>query len=166
MPVYLLGLILILIFAVEFHWLPAAGNRDGFRSIILPSLTIGAFSMALIARMTRSSALEEMSKDYVTAARAKGLNKRRVILRHVLRNALIPVVTVIGLQFGYLLGGSILTETIFAWPGLGRLLTQSLFSRDYPMVQGLVIVFAACFIAVNLLVDILYGYIDPRIRNR
>jgi peptide/nickel transport system permease protein/oligopeptide transport system permease protein len=162
-PVYLLGLLLMMIFSVKLQWLPASGNRDGLKSLILPSLTIAAFSMALIARMTRSSVLEVMSKEYTTALRAKGLTERWVILKHVLRNALIPVVTVIGLQFGTLLGGSILTETIFGWPGIGRLLTQSLTSRDYPMVQGVVMVFAACFIAVNLLVDVLYAYIDPRI---
>ena len=164
MPVYLLGLLLIMVFCVKLRWLPAAGNRDGIKSLILPSITIAAFSMALIARMTRSSILEVMSKDYVTVARAKGLVERLVILKHVLRNALIPVVTVVGLQFGTLLGGSILTETIFGWPGIGRLLTQSLTSRDYPMVQGVVIIFAVCFIAVNLIVDILYVYIDPKIR--
>lgn len=163
MPVYLLGLLLMMIFSVKLQWLPASGNRDGLKSLILPSLTIAAFSMALIARMTRSSVLEVMSKEYTTAVRAKGLTERWVILKHVLRNALIPVVTVIGLQFGTLLGGSILTETIFGWPGIGRLLTQSLTSRDYPMVQGVVMVFATCFIAVNLLVDVLYAYIDPRI---
>lgn len=164
MPVYWLGLMLIVIFAVNLKWLPAAGNREGLRSAILPAITLAAFSIALITRMTRATILDTLAQEYVTTARAKGLRENWVILRHVLRNALIPVVTVVGLQFGYLLGGSILTETIFAWPGLGRLLTQSLFSRDYPMVQGLVLVFAAMFILVNLLVDILYAYIDPRIK--
>lgn len=164
MPVYWMGLMLIIIFSVHLKWLPSAGNRDGLRSLILPSFTVAAFSMALIARMTRASVLEVLSKEYVVTARAKGMKEHLVLSRHVLRNALIPVVTVVGLQFGNLLGGSILTETIFAWPGIGRLLTQSLFSRDYPMVQGLIIIFASLFITVNLIVDILYVYIDPRIR--
>lgn len=164
MPVYWLGLMLIVIFAVKLHWLPAAGNRDGIRSVIMPSFTLAAFSIALITRMTRSAVLEVLGKEFIVTARAKGLREVIVISKHVLRNALIPVVTVVALQFGNLLGGSILTETIFAWPGLGRLLTQSLFSRDYPMVQGLVIIFASLFILVNLFADILYVFIDPRIR--
>jgi len=164
MPVYWMGLMLIIVFAVKLKWLPAAGNRDGLKSLVLPAFTVATFSMALIARMTRAAVLEVLGKEYVTTARAKGAREGTVLSRHVLRNALIPVVTVIGLQFGNLLGGSILTETIFAWPGIGRLLTQSLMSRDYPMVQGLVVIFASLFILVNLIVDILYVYIDPRIR--
>ena len=164
MPVYWLGLELIIIFAVKLHWLPAAGNQEGLKSAILPALTLAFFSMALITRMTRATMLDVLSQDYVITARAKGLKYYRVIFHHALRNALIPVVTVVGLQFGYLLGGSILTETIFAWPGMGRLLTDSLFARDYPMVQGLVFVFSALFILINLSVDILYAYIDPRVQ--
>lgn len=164
MPVYWLGLELIILFAVRLQWLPAAGNREGWRSAVLPAFTLAAFSMALITRMTRAAMLDVLDQDYVVAARAKGLHRRAVILRHALRNALIPVVTVVGLQFGVLLGGSILTETVFAWPGIGRLLTDSLFARDYPMVQGLVFVFASLFILINLVVDILYAYIDPRVQ--
>jgi peptide/nickel transport system permease protein len=164
MPVYWLGLELIIIFAVKLKWLPAAGNQEGFKSAILPAFTLAAFSLALITRMTRAAMLEILNQDFVITARAKGLSERLVIGRHALRNALIPVVTVVGLQFGYLLGGSILTESIFAWPGMGRLLLDSLNSRDYPMVQGLVFVFASMFILVNLLVDLLYARIDPRIQ--
>ncbi len=166
MPVYWLGLELIVIFGVKLKWLPIAGNQYGLKSAILPAITLASFSMALITRMTRASMLDVLGQDYLVTARAKGLKERLVIYRHALRNALIPVITVVGLQFGYLLGGSILTETIFAWPGLGRLLTESLFSRDYPMVQGLVFVFAALFILVNFVVDLLYGLIDPRIQYR
>jgi len=163
MPVYWLGLELIVIFGVKLKWLPVAGNQHGFKSAILPAVTLASFSMALITRMTRAAMLDVLGQDYLITARAKGLKEKRVVYKHALRNALIPVVTVVGLQFGYLLGGSILTETIFAWPGLGRLLTESLFSRDYPMVQGLVLIFASLFILVNFLVDLLYGFIDPRI---
>ena len=163
MPVYATGLLLMFIFAVSLGWLPAAGRGDNWQSAILPSLTLASFSMPLITRMTRASVMEVMSEDYVRTAYAKGQQKRIVIFRHILRNALIPVVTVVGLQFGSLLGGAILTETIFAWPGLGQLLIMSLSRYDYPMVQGLVLVFAALFILVNILVDILYAFIDPRI---
>lgn len=163
MPVYWLGLMLIVIFAVRLHWLPAAGSEKP-TSYIMPSLTLAAFSVALIARMTRSSMLEILGEDYVRTARAKGLNEQIVILRHAFKNALIPVITVIGLQFGALLGGAVLTETVFGWPGMGRLLVDSIFARDYPMVQGIVLVFSFLFILVNLVVDILYAYVDPRIR--
>jgi len=164
MPVYWLGLMLIVVFAVKLNWLPAAGSQDGLKSMILPAITLASFSMALITRMTRASVLEVMTQEYITTARAKGQRERMVIYRHMLRNALIPVVTVVGLQFGSLLGGSILTETIFAWPGIGRLLTQSLLSRDYPIVQGIILIFAALFILVNYSVDLLYAVIDPRIK--
>jgi len=162
MPVYWLGLMLIVLFAVRLHWLPAAGSERP-ASYIMPSLTLAAFSMALVARMTRSSMLEVLGEDYVRTARAKGLSERMVILRHALKNAFIPVLTVIGLQFGTLLGGAVLTETVFGWPGMGQLLVNSIFSRDYPMVQGIVLVFSFLFILVNLVVDILYAYVDPRI---
>jgi len=131
---------------------------------VLPAFTLAAFSMALITRMTRASVLDVLSQEYITTARAKGQKEHVILYRHVLRNALIPVITVVGLQFGNLLGGSILTETIFAWPGLGQLLTQSLFSRDYSTVQGVVLIFSGLFILVNLIVDLLYAYIDPRIQ--
>ena len=162
MPVYWLGLMLIVLFAVRLHWLPAAGSEKP-TSYIMPSLTLAAFSVALVARMTRSSMLEVLGEDYVRTARAKGLSERVVVLRHALRNALIPIITVIGLQFGALLGGAVLTETVFGWPGMGQLLVGSIFARDYPMVQGLVLVFSFLFILVNLVVDITYAYIDPRI---
>jgi ABC-type dipeptide/oligopeptide/nickel transport system permease component len=162
MPVYWLGLMLIILFAVQLHWLPAGGN-EGATSVILPALTLAAFSVALIARMTRSSMLEVLGQDYLRTARAKGLREQVVILRHALKNAFIPVITVIGLQLGMLLSGSVLTETVFGWPGIGLLLVDSIFARDYPVVQGVVMVFAAIFTLLNILVDLLYAYLDPRI---
>jgi ABC-type dipeptide/oligopeptide/nickel transport system permease component len=162
MPVYWLGLMLIIVFAIHLNWLPAAGS-EGAASIILPALTLAAFSVALIARMTRSSMLEVLRQDFVRTARAKGLGERLIVARHALKNALIPIVTVIGLQFGALLGGAVLTESVFGWPGMGQLLVESIFSRDYPMVQGIVLVFSALFILTNLLVDLCYAVIDPRI---
>jgi peptide/nickel transport system permease protein len=163
MPVYWLGLMLIILFAVQLHWLPAGGN-EGPTSVILPALTLAAFSVALIARMTRSSMLEVLGQDYLRTARAKGLKEKVVIVRHALKNAFIPVVTVIGLQLGILLSGSVLTETIFGWPGIGLLLVDSIFARDYPVVQGVVLLFAVIFTLLNILVDLSYAYLDPRIR--
>jgi ABC-type dipeptide/oligopeptide/nickel transport system permease component len=162
MPVYWLGLILIIIFAVQLNWLPAAGSEEP-GSFILPSLTLASFSVALVARMTRSSMLEVLGQDYVRTARAKGLLEWRVVYRHALRNAFIPIITAVGLQFGALLGGAVLTETVFGWPGMGQLLVDSIFARDYPMVQGIVLVFSALFILTNFLVDLSYVVIDPRI---
>jgi len=162
-PVYWLGLMLMLVFAVFLHLLPAGGDTTP-QSLILPSITLAAFSLAIIERMTRSSMLESMRQDYVRTARAKGLADPIVVYRHALRNALIPVVTVLGLQFGALIGGAILTETTFAWPGIGRLLVDAIARRDYPIIQGVVLLFAVTFVLVNLIVDLLYGYIDPRIR--
>ena len=162
-PVFWLGLMLMLVFAVGLHLVPAGGYA-GPVSLILPSITLAAFSLAIIERMTRSSMLETLRQDYVRTARAKGLAERGVIYRHALRNALIPVVTVIGLQFGSLIGGAVLTETTFAWPGIGRLLVDAIGARDYPIIQGVVLLFAVVFIALNLVVDLLYGYIDPRIK--
>lgn len=162
-PVYWLGLMLMLVFSVALHLLPA-GGYSGPRSLILPSVTLAAFSLAIIERMTRSSMLESLRQDYIRTARAKGLAERVVVYRHALRNALIPVVTVIGLQFGALFGGAILTETTFAWPGIGRLLVSAITARDYPVIQGVVLLFAVTFVVVNLVVDLLYGYIDPRIK--
>jgi peptide/nickel transport system permease protein len=162
MPVYWFGLMLIVIFAIRLRWLPAAGTEDP-GAWILPTLTLSAFSVALIARMTRSTVLEVMRADFVRTARAKGLRDHIVVHAHILRNALLPVLTVIGIQFGTLLGGAVLTETVFGWPGMGQLLVDALFARDYPMVQGVVLTFALLFILVNLAVDVLYGYIDPRI---
>jgi peptide/nickel transport system permease protein len=162
MPVYWLGLMLIIVFAVHLNWLPAAG-ADEPGSAILPSLTLASFSMALVARMTRASMLEVLGQDYVRTARAKGVKAWRVVSRHALRNAFIPIITAMGLQFGVLLGGAVLTETVFGWPGMGQLLVDSIFARDYPMVQGLVLVFSALFILTNFLVDLSYVVIDPRI---
>lgn len=163
MPVYWLGLMLIITFSIRLRWLPA-GGAESVLSIVLPAVTLAFFSMAFVARITRSSMLEVLHQDYVRTAVAKGASRRVVVWRHALRNALAPVVTVVGLQFGELLGGAILTETVFGWPGLGRLLVDSIFARDYPVVQGLVIVFALLFALVNLAVDMLYLVIDPRVR--
>lgn len=162
MPVYWLALMGIILFAVQWHLLPAGGS-EGPTSVILPSLTLAAYSVALIARMTRSSMLEVLGQDYLRTAHAKGLAEQAVIYRHALKNAFIPVVTVIGLQLGMLLSGSVLTETVFGWPGIGQLLVDSIFARDYPVVQGVVMVFAVVFTFLNILVDLLYAYLDPRI---
>lgn len=161
-PVFWLGIMLMLLFAVHLHWLPAGGYGTAAH-MVLPSITLAAFSIAIIARMTRSSLLETLNTDFIRTARAKGLPRRLVVARHALRNALIPVITVIGLQFGALLGGAVLTETTFAWPGLGRLLVSAITARDYPVIQGIVLLFASIFVLVNLAVDVLYAYVDPRI---
>lgn len=163
MPVYWLGLLLIMVFAVNLGWLPAAGASRRV-SIILPGITIGLFTVALVARMTRASMLEVLEQDYVRTAFAKGVANRNVVYRHALRNAFIPVLTVIGIQFGSLLGGAVLTEYVFAWPGIGRLMVDSIFARDFPVVQGIILVFALMFIVVNLIVDILYSYVNPKIQ--
>ncbi|MCL6554003.1 MAG: ABC transporter permease [Firmicutes bacterium] len=162
LPVFWLGLMLMLLFSVYLNWLPAGGYGTPAH-LVLPTVALAAFSIAIIARMTRSSLLEVFNQDYIRTARAKGLHGRVVILRHALKNALIPVITVIGLQFGALLGGAILTETVFAWPGMGRLLVSAITARDYAVVQGVVLVFAGLFTLVNLAVDVLYAYVDPRI---
>ena len=171
MPNFLLALLLIFVFGVTLRWLPISGYLDpledgwsGLRSLILPAVTLGLALAAVITRTLRSSLLEALAEDYVRTARAKGLSEWVVIRGHVLKNALIPVVTVLGLQFGTLLGGAVLTETTFAWPGIGRLLVDSIEARDYPIIQGVVLLFALTFLLVNLLVDLLYGYIDPRIK--
>ncbi|MBV8716418.1 MAG: ABC transporter permease [Chloroflexi bacterium] len=163
MPVYWFGLMLIVVFAIKLQWLPAAGSQDP-GAWILPTLTLAAFSVALIARMTRSTMLEVLRADYVRTARAKGLFERGVVYGHALRNAMLPIVTVVGHQFGTLLGGAVLTETVFGWPGMGQLLVDALFARDYPVVQGIVLTFSTLFILVNLAVDLLYSAIDPRIQ--
>jgi len=163
MPVFWFGLLAILIFSVELGWFPVAG-RGTLRHLVLPAITLSASSLAIIARMTRSSMLEVLGLDYIRTARAKGLFGRGVVLKHALRNALVPVVTVVGLQFGSLLAGAVITETVFTWPGIGSLLVQSILARDYPVVQGAVLLIAVSFILVNLIVDLVYGYIDPRIR--
>lgn len=163
MPVFWFGLLAILIFSVQLGWFPVAG-RGTIRHLVLPALTLGLSSMAIIARMTRSSMLEVLNQDFIRTARAKGLLNRTVVLKHALRNALVPVVTVIGLQFGALLAGAVITETVFSWPGIGSLLVASILARDYPVVQGSVLLIAVAFIFVNLVVDLIYGFIDPRIR--
>lgn len=161
-PVFWLGLMLMLLFSVYLHWLPAGGYGTPAH-VVLPTIALAAVSIAIIARMTRSSLLETFNQDYIRTARAKGVRDEAITLRHALKNALIPVITVIGLQFGTLLGGAILTETVFAWPGIGRLLVNSVANRDYPVIQGVVLIFAALFALVNLAVDLLYAYVDPRI---
>jgi peptide/nickel transport system permease protein/oligopeptide transport system permease protein len=165
MPVYWLGLMMIIVFSIQLHWLPVAGAQEPL-AYVMPSLTLAAFSVALVARMTRSAMLEVLGQDFVRTARAKGVIERAVLLGHALKNALLPVITVVGLQFGALLGGAVLTETVFSWPGVGRLLVDSIFARDYPVVQGVVLVFSFLFILVNLAADVCYAYVDPRIRYR
>ena len=164
-PYFWMGIMLILIFAVELQWVPTSG-RGGFERLILPAITLGTHFMAVLARLTRTSMLEVLGQNYVTTARAKGLTERVVVLVHALKNAAVPVVTLIGLQFGTLLGGAVVTETIFAWPGVGRLAVQSIFVRDYPVVQAGVFVLALSFVTINLLVDLLYGWLDPRTRTQ
>jgi ABC-type dipeptide/oligopeptide/nickel transport system permease component len=164
MPTYWLGLMLIIVFAVHLRVLPAAGADRGPVSLVLPAVTLALFSMGLVARQTRSAMLEVLGQDFVRTARAKGAGRPVVLVRHALRNALLPIVTTIGLQFGALLGGAVLTESVFAWPGVGRLLVDSIGSRDYPVVQGVVLLLSLSFIAINLLTDLLYAYVDPRIR--
>jgi len=163
MPVFWLGLMLVVIFSVVLHWLPAGGTGS-WKHIILPSFTLAAFVVAFITRMTRASMIEALSQDYTTTARSKGLEEKVVIVKHALKNALIPIITVVGLQFGLLLGGAVLTETVFAWPGVGRLIVDSILARDYPVIQGTILIFGLLYILVNLFVDMIYAFIDPRIR--
>lgn len=165
MPNFWQGLMLILIFAVSLRWLPSSGYGS-FQHIILPALTLGTSAAAIITRMTRSSMLEVIRQDYIRTARAKGVAENKVILKHALKNALIPIITVVGLQFGYLLGGAVLTETVFSWPGIGRLLVEAIRQKDTPMVQACVVFIAVTFSIVNLAVDILYAFVDPRIKSQ
>ena len=165
MPNFWLGLMLILVFAVNLGWLPSGGYSD-WSSLILPALTLGTGSAAIITRMTRSSMLEVIRQDYIRTARAKGVAENVVINRHALKNALIPIITVIGLQFGYLLGGAVLTETVFSWPGVGRMMVDAIRQKDTPTVLGTVVFLATTFSLVNLLVDLLYGFVDPRIKSQ
>ncbi len=162
MPHFWLGIMLILLFSVKLGWLPTSG-RGGLEHLVLPAVALGLSLMAMFARLTRSVMLEVLSQDYVRTARAKGLRERVVIGKHALKNALIPLVTVAGMQFGFLIGGTVIIETVFAWPGVGRLVVQAIFNRDYPLVQAVVLVLAVLFVLVNLLVDLLYGYLDPQI---
>ena len=164
-PAFALGMVLMQIFAVQLRWLPAIG-ADSWRSYILPSLTLGAAVAAIMARFTRSSFVDILQEDFVRTARAKGLTETVVVLKHGLRNALIPVVTMMGLQFGFLLGGSIVVEVVFNWPGMGRLLVDAVDQRDYPVIQALVLLFSLEFILINLIVDVLYAVINPTIRYK
>lgn len=164
-PVFWVGLLLLLLFAYTLGWVPGVGYGDGsFKYLILPMITLGVRPAALTARLSRSCMLEVMSQDYIRTARAKGLKKYAVVVKHAMKNAMIPVVTVIGTQISSLLSGAVLTESIFAWPGIGRLSVDSLLARDLPMVRGVVVFMAVTFLISNLLVDISYGFIDPRIR--
>ncbi len=163
MPVFWFGLMAILLFSVQLGWFPVAGTGT-IGHLVLPAITLGLGTASILARITRSSMLEVLSQDFIRSARAKGLAGRTVIFKHGLRNALIPVVTVVGLQFGGLLEGAVITETVFAYPGIGQLLVGGILARDYPIVQGSVLVIALAFILINLIIDLLYGTIDPRIR--
>jgi peptide/nickel transport system permease protein len=163
LPSFWLGIMLILLFGVTLRWLPTSGFQ-GWSYLILPSVTLAAYPTALVARLTRSSMLEILSRDYIRTGRAKGLAERMVVLRHALKNATIPVLTVIGLQIGTLLGGAVITESVFAWPGMGKLVVDAIFFRDFPVVQTVLIFSATIFVVINLVVDVLYTVLDPRIR--
>jgi peptide/nickel transport system permease protein len=163
-PNFALGPILILLFAIELGWLPVSGT-GGLAHLILPAITMGGALAAILTRMVRTSMLEELGQDYIRTARAKGLSESQVVYRHALRNAMIPVVTVLGLQFGALLAGAIVTETIFSWPGIGRLTIQAISNRDYYLVQGCILAIGLTYVAVNFLTDVLYSVVNPRIRQ-
>jgi len=165
MPTFWLGIMLILIFSVQLSLLPSSGRGD-LEHLVLPAITLGLFTTARITRLTRSGMLEVLGQDFIRTARAKGVSERPVIWKHALKNASIPIVTIVGIELGTLLGGAVITETIFAWPGVGRLSVQAIFNRDYPVVQAAVFVLASTFVVVNLIVDIAYTYLDPRIRLR
>jgi len=162
MPHFWLGIMFIMVFSVQLGWLPTSG-RGTWAQLVMPAMALGVSLIALFARLTRSAMLEVLGLDYVRTARAKGLSEVVVVGKHALRNALIPLVTVIGMEFGFLLGGAVIIETVFAWPGVGRLIVQSILDRDYPVVQAAVMMLAIIFVAVNLLVDLLYVWLDPNI---
>jgi ABC-type dipeptide/oligopeptide/nickel transport system permease component len=162
-PNFALGPLLILLFSIRIGWLPVSG-RGGIAHLLLPAITLGAALAAILTRMVRGSMLEELGSDYVRTARAKGLRERAVLFRHAFPNALIPIITVVGLQFGTLLAGAIVTETIFSWPGIGRLAVQAIGARDYPLLQGCILVIALSYVVVNLITDLLYAWVDPRVR--
>jgi ABC-type dipeptide/oligopeptide/nickel transport system permease component len=162
-PTFFIGILLILTLSLRLDLFPTSGRGD-WRNLVLPALTLGAFTMASIARITRSAVLEVLRADFVRTARAKGVAELWVVAKHTLRNAALPILTITGLQFGTLLGGAVVTETVFAWPGIGRLAIQSIYNRDYPVVQSTVFIAAVLFIAINLVLDILYGFLDPRAR--
>lgn len=163
MPTFWLGPLLAIVFSVWLGWLPVSGQGT-IANLVLPAITLGAPLAATLARMTRASVIEELRELYVTAARARGASEARAVLAHAFRNSLIPIVTIVGLQFGSVLTGAVITETIFAWPGIGRLLVQSISARDYPAVQGCILTIAVTYVSMNLLVDVIYGVLDPRIR--
>ena len=163
MPTFWLGIMLILVFSVHFNWLPSSGRGD-LQHLVLPAVTLGLFTTARITRLTRSGMLEVLGQDYIRTARAKGVSEQPVVWKHALKNASIPIVTIVGIELGTLLGGSVITETIFAWPGVGRLSVQAIFNRDYPVVQAAVFILASTFVVVNFLVDLAYTWLDPRIR--
>jgi peptide/nickel transport system permease protein len=165
MPTFWLGIMLILVFSVQFNLLPSSG-RGGLQHLVLPAVTLGLFTTARITRLTRSGMLEVLNQDYIRTARAKGVSNQPLVWKHALKNAAIPIVTIVGIELGTLLGGSVITETIFAWPGVGRLSVQAIYNRDYPVVQAAVFLLATTFVLVNLLVDVVYTYLDPRIRLR
>lgn len=165
MPHFWLGIMMIMLFSVQLGWLPTSG-RGSFSQIIMPAAAMGISMIALFARLTRSTMLEVLGQDYVRTARAKGLPEYFVIGKHALKNAMIPLITMIGMEFGLLLGGAVIIETVFAWPGVGRLIVQAITDRDYPVVQGAVMLLAMIFVAVNLLVDLAYGWLDPNISLR
>jgi len=162
-PNFALGPVLILVFSVLLGWLPVSG-RGGISHLILPGITLGAALAAILTRMVRTSVIEELSSDYVRTARAKGLRESAVMFRHAFRNALIPILTILGLQFGTLLAGTIVTESIFSWPGIGRLSVQAIEARDYPLLQGCILLIAVSYVVVNLLTDMVYAFVDPRVR--
>ena len=164
LPLFWLGLLLILVFSFQLSWFPPAGS-EGIRSLVLPSLSLGLVSAGVIARLTRASLREVLVEDYIRTARAKGLPNRIVYLRHALRNAMLPVLTMLGLQFGAMLAGAVVTETVFSRPGLGRLVVSAILWKDYPLVQGIVLCMAAMYVLVNLLVDLVAAWLDPRVRN-
>lgn len=162
-PDFWLGPLLAIVFSIELGWLPVSG-RGTWANLVLPAVSLGAALAAILARMTRATLLEELREPYVIAARARGASRVRAVVRHAFRNSLIPVITLIGLQFGAVLTGAVITETIFSWPGIGRLLIQSIGFRDYPLVQGCILLIAVTYVAMNLVTDLLYGLVDPRIR--
>jgi peptide/nickel transport system permease protein len=164
-PNFWLGPLLIILFSIKLGWFPVSG-RGGLASLVLPAITLGTALAAILSRMTRASLLERLGEDYLTVARAKGLPEWKVILKHALRNALIPIITVMGLQIGALLSGAIITENVFSWPGIGTLLINAIESRDYPLIQGCVLFITLSYVLVNLLIDLFYGWADPRIRLR
>ena len=164
MPIFWLAVMLILLFSLKLGWFPVYG-ADSWKSIVLPAISLGFMNMASIARTTRSSMVETIRQDYIRTAYAKGLSRKTIIMRHAFRNGMLPTITVIGLEIGQMLGGSVLTETVFAWPGLGRLVVQAVNGRDTPMVMGCIILMTICFSFVNLIVDLLYGAVDPRVRT-